>query len=49
MDSALEADRARALRLIHVSRETEQRLDSLVALLIHWQNRINLVAPATLP
>lgn len=49
MDSALEADRARALRLIHVSRETEQRLDSLVALVIHWQNRINLVAPATLP
>lgn len=49
MASTLEADRARALRLIHVSRETQQRLDSLVALLFHWQNRINLVAPATLP
>jgi 16S rRNA (guanine527-N7)-methyltransferase len=45
----LTADRARALKLTHVSRETEARLDRFADLLINWQNRINLVAPSTLP
>jgi 16S rRNA (guanine527-N7)-methyltransferase len=45
----LAADKARALKLIQVSRETEARLDRFVELLIHWQNSINLVAPSTLP
>jgi 16S rRNA (guanine527-N7)-methyltransferase len=43
------ADRARALKLIHVSRETEARLDRFADLLNDWQSRINLVAPSTLP
>jgi len=41
------ADRARALELIPVSRETKERLDRFVALLLHWQMRINLIAPST--
>ena len=45
----LDADRARALALIPVSRETLARLDQFVALLLQWQARINLVAPSTLP
>jgi 16S rRNA (guanine527-N7)-methyltransferase len=47
--TALAADKARALALTPVSRETEQRLDIFVDLLAHWQNSINLVSPATLP
>ncbi|TCK29944.1 16S rRNA (guanine527-N7)-methyltransferase [Ancylobacter aquaticus] len=43
------ADRSRALSLTPVSRETEQRLEIIVALLAKWQRTINLVAPATLP
>lgn len=43
------SDRARALSLTPVSRETEQRLDVIVALLEKWQRTINLVAPASLP
>lgn len=43
------SDRARALSLTPVSRETEARLDTIVALLEKWQRTINLVAPATLP
>lgn len=43
------SDRAHALSLTPVSRETEQRLDIIVALLEKWQRTINLVAPATLP
>ena len=38
-----------ALRLCPVSRETEQRLDAYVALLLAWQAKTNLVAPSTLP
>lgn len=49
MTHADSSDRARALRLTPVSRETEQRLDAIVALLAKWQRTINLVAPATLP
>ncbi|MGJ4951208.1 16S rRNA (guanine(527)-N(7))-methyltransferase RsmG [Bradyrhizobium sp. HKCCYLS20291] len=45
----LSADRAEALALVPVSRETEQRLDRYVALLLEWQAKTNLVAPSTLP
>lgn len=41
--------RARALQLTPVSRETEDRLVAIVALLEKWQRTINLVAPASLP
>ena len=47
-DSALSADRARALQLIPVSRETAARLDRFVELLLRWQTKTNLVAPSTL-
>ena len=43
----LSADRERALALTPVSRETLARLDRFVALLLDWQQRINLVAPST--
>ncbi|MGA0562004.1 16S rRNA (guanine(527)-N(7))-methyltransferase RsmG [Ancylobacter sp. VNQ12] len=43
------SDRARALRLTPVSRETEDRLVAIIALLEKWQRTINLVAPASLP
>jgi len=45
----LDADRARALALTPVSRETVGRLDRFVAVLTQWQQRINLIAPSTLP
>lgn len=43
----LAADRAHALALTPVSRETTARLDRFVALLLDWQRRINLIAPST--
>jgi 16S rRNA (guanine527-N7)-methyltransferase len=43
------ADRARALALTPVSRETAARLGRYVDLLCHWQKTTNLVAPSTLP
>lgn len=43
------ADRARALSLTPVSRETLERLDRFVALLLEWQQRTNLIAPSTVP
>src|SRR5437763_8769198 len=43
------ADKAAALTLTPVSRETEQRLDRYVGLLLEWQAKTNLVAPSTLP
>jgi 16S rRNA (guanine527-N7)-methyltransferase len=43
----LSADRARALALTPVSRETVARLDRFVAGLIAWQRRINLIARST--
>jgi 16S rRNA (guanine527-N7)-methyltransferase len=43
----LSADRARALALTPVSRETAARLDSYVAVLIDWQRRMNLIASST--
>ena len=44
----LAADRARALALTPVSRETSDRLDRFVELLLGWQRTTNLVAPSTL-
>jgi 16S rRNA (guanine527-N7)-methyltransferase len=43
------ADKAAALALTPVSRETVARLDRYVDLLLEWQVKINLVAPSTLP
>jgi 16S rRNA (guanine527-N7)-methyltransferase len=43
------SDRAAALALTPVSRETESRLDLYVDLLLAWQAKTNLVAPSTLP
>src|SRR5258708_3182788 len=45
----LAADKAAALALTPVSRETEARLDRYVALLLQWQTKTNLVASSTLP
>jgi len=46
-DRALAADRARALALTPVSRETLERLDRFVALLLAWQQTTNLIASST--
>src|SRR5579863_7948565 len=43
------ADRARGLALTPVSRETEDRLDRFVALLLQRQRHTNLIAPSTEP
>ena len=45
----LSSDKAAALALTPVSRETESRLDRYVDLLVAWQAKTNLVAPSTLP
>jgi 16S rRNA (guanine527-N7)-methyltransferase len=45
----LASDRAMALALTPVSRETVARLDRYVELLLEWQAKTNLVAPSTLP
>jgi len=45
----LTADRARALALVPVSRETAARLDRFVALLLDWQDQMNLIAASTVP
>jgi 16S rRNA (guanine527-N7)-methyltransferase len=42
-------DRKRALALLDVSRETANRLDRLVAMLLSWQRAVNLIAPSTIP
>jgi 16S rRNA (guanine527-N7)-methyltransferase len=42
-------DKAAALALTPVSRETEARLDAYVDLLLRWQAKTNLVASSTLP
>ena len=47
--SAGESDKAEALALTPVSRETEARLDLYLDLLRQWQAKTNLVAPSTLP
>src|SRR5215470_10776745 len=43
------ADRERALALTPVSRETLERLDRFVALLLNWQQTTSLIAPSTVP
>lgn len=45
----LASDRATALALTPVSRETTDRLDRFVALFLETQSHTNLVGPATLP
>ena len=45
----LSADRKRALELIPVARETAERLDRYVELLLQWQKKINLIASSTVP
>ncbi len=45
----LSADRDAALELIPVSRETSERLDRLVELLLRWSAHTNLIARSTLP
>ncbi|MBS0248281.1 MAG: 16S rRNA (guanine(527)-N(7))-methyltransferase RsmG [Proteobacteria bacterium] len=45
----LAADKAQALKLTPVSRETLQRLETYVELLLKWQQTTNLVAPSTIP
>jgi 16S rRNA (guanine527-N7)-methyltransferase len=40
-------DRAKALALTPVSRETMARLDRFVAVLTQWQSHTNLIAPST--
>ena len=42
-------DRAGVAATFGVSRETLARLDALVAHLVRWQRRINLIGPRTLP
>ena len=44
----LRTDKARALALFPVSRETELRLDRFVDVLLQWQAKLNLIAPSTL-
>jgi 16S rRNA (guanine527-N7)-methyltransferase len=47
-DDSLATDRERALALTPVSRETLQRLDRFVDLLLTWQKTTNLIAPSTI-
>src|SRR6059058_5895401 len=49
MSEPFEADRAEALALTPVSRETSRRLDRFVDLLLTWQRKTNLIAPSTVP
>lgn len=44
---AVTADRTHALALTPVSRETSERLDRFVQLLLTWQRTTNLIAPST--
>jgi 16S rRNA (guanine527-N7)-methyltransferase len=44
----LTADRARALELTPVSRETAERLDRFVEFLLPWAQKINLIARSTI-
>jgi 16S rRNA (guanine527-N7)-methyltransferase len=45
----LAADKARALKLTPVSRETQRRLELFVDLLLKWQRTTNLISPSTIP
>jgi 16S rRNA (guanine527-N7)-methyltransferase len=44
---ALAEDKAKALALTPVSRETSARLDRFVEVLLDWQRHTNLIAPST--
>lgn len=46
---AVDEDRRTALRLVPVSRETEQRLEVFVDLLGRWRKATNLIAESTFP
>ena len=43
------ADKAQALKLTPVSRETLRRLELFVDLLLRWQQKTNLISPSTIP
>jgi 16S rRNA (guanine527-N7)-methyltransferase len=45
----LASDRAEAFALTPVSRETEERLERFVELLLAWQKTTHLVSPASIP
>ena len=45
----LSADKAAALSLTPVSRETLVRLEAYVEILLRWQQTTNLISPATIP
>ena len=47
--SVASSDKAQALALVPVSRETQVRLDRYLDLLRQWQAKTNLIAPSTLP
>lgn len=47
--AALAADRAAALAINSVSRETMERLERFIDMLLAWQKTTNLIAPATIP
>jgi 16S rRNA (guanine527-N7)-methyltransferase len=47
VEADLAADRAAALALVPVSRETEARLDRFVDVLTAWQSHTNLIAAST--
>jgi 16S rRNA (guanine527-N7)-methyltransferase len=49
MTPELAADRDRALSLVDVSRETLDRLDQLVEVLLLWREKANLIASSTIP
>jgi 16S rRNA (guanine527-N7)-methyltransferase len=49
LEHRLATDRATAMALTPVSRETEARLDRFIDLLRTWQAKTNLVSPSTLP
>ena len=49
LEQQLAADRAAALAITPVSRETEARLDRFIDLLLTWQAKTNLVSLSTLP
>jgi 16S rRNA (guanine527-N7)-methyltransferase len=50
LSRALARDRAQAAALVeNVSRETWERLEQFVELLLKWQNSTNLIASSTLP
>lgn len=47
--NGLGADKKHALSLTPVSRETQNRLELFVDLLVHWQKKFNLVANSQIP